>query len=110
MNVRQQLLIIKALFLLEMEQELDGISDPEEIQNLINNIKLWPIRVQLLDLPDHLAQVIRCYRWDVWENDPWDYDVGERDSVIESYIGPNLIKEIDVCLQDMGIKHARFHQ
>jgi len=121
MNLRQQLLITNALYLLEglcygnelhhdMESELGGTPNPDEVRSLMDHIEGQPIDVRLMDLPDHLAEAIGDHRWDIWQDDPWDYDVGEEDSVIGSWIGSSRVKEIDVCLQSMGILHARFYQ
>lgn len=121
MNLREQKLIKYGLLVLEglcfanelhheVESELGGTPDPDEVRKLMEKIDSSPIEVSLHDLPEHLCNAIASRRWEVWESDPWEYNIGESedDSVIGSWIGYDLVREIDTWLVDRGIVYAVF--
>lgn len=121
MNLREKLLTTNALYMLEsachgeelhydMESELGGTPEPDEVRALMDKIEAMPIGVPLNDLPDHLSKAIDNRRWDIWESDPKEYTVGESkdDSVIGSWIGYALVQEIDAWLTAQGISYALF--
>lgn len=117
LNLREQLLITNALYMMEgedlhheMESELGGTPDPDEVRALMDKIAAMPIHVPMNDLPDRFHKAIDNRRWDIWENDPKEHRVGESedDSVIGSWIGYALVQEIDAWLTAQGIGYALF--
>jgi len=118
MNLREQLLIIEALHMLEnicftdevMESEMAETPVTDEIEALVAKIEAMPIGVPLNDLPEHLLKAIDNRRWDIWESDPKEHTVGESedDSVMGSWIGYPLVQEIDDWLTGQGINYAVF--
>jgi hypothetical protein len=73
-------------------------------------IRAGPIDIFVGDLPHF--DVILNMRWDIWQNDPWEYNVGESedDSVIGSWIGYEKIADIDRKLNELGLKYVRINQ
>ena len=115
LNLREQLLVINALYMMEgedlpyeVELELGGIPDVDEVHTLMEKIASAPVSVSLSDLP--LGEAIADKRWEIWQDDPWEHTVGESedDSVMGSWIGYDLVQEIDAWLTTQGINYAVF--
>jgi len=108
LNLREQLLITNALYMMEGEDLHPN--ELNEVQALMDKIGAAPIGICMGNLPQHLHRAVVDNRYDIWGYGAREYTVGESedDSVIGSWIGYAFVQEIDVWLITQEINYAVF--